>query len=161
MPISPIREFRKGLRALERQFELALLDQTECCGVTPTQCHLVLAVEELGEASVGELAASLELDASTLSRTVDGLVKTGVLERREDPVNRRRQLVKLAAAGREKADSINAECDRYYSGLLASLPAENVEIITEALPRLVEALRGWRLTEASGSCCGTEKEAVR
>jgi len=50
MADSSIRSFRKGLRALERQVELALVAQTECCGVTPAQCHLLLAVEEAGDA---------------------------------------------------------------------------------------------------------------
>ena len=153
-----IRAFRKNLRALERQVELALVAQTECCGVTPAQCHLLLEVEDAGEASVGELAESLELDASTLSRTVDGLVKAGFLRRREDPDNRRRQLVALDRAGKEKADSINELCDRYYSGLLETFPATDTQKVIETLPRFVEAMRKWRLAGVSGTCCSAGKE---
>jgi DNA-binding MarR family transcriptional regulator len=149
-----IRSFRKGLRALEREVELALSGQTECCGVTPAQCHLLLAVEEAGEPSVGEVATALELDSSTLSRTVDGLVKAGLLLREEDPSNRRRQLVKLSARGREKADTINALCDGYYVGLLAALPAGKGEAIAEALPLFAKAMRNWRVAQESGGCCG-------
>jgi len=165
-----IRNFRKGLRALERQVELALVAQTECCGVTPAQCHLLLVAEEAGEASVGDLAAVLELDPSTLSRTVDGLVRAGILERREDPDNRRRQLVRLSASGREKADSINDLCDRYYDGLLASLPAGETETLMAALPLLAKAMRAWRFAEGSGAsgglngsggCCREPREAGR
>ena len=153
----PIREFRRDLRSLERHVELALISQTECCGVTPAQCHLLLEVEEEGEASVGELASALELDASTLSRTVDGLVKTGLLERREDPENRRRQLVCLSAAGRAKTDFINSVCDRYYEGLLAALPEEEAGVILKALPLIVLALRAWRSRGESGACCQETK----
>jgi DNA-binding MarR family transcriptional regulator len=145
-----IRKFRRGLRELERHVELALLAQTECCGVTPAQCHLLLEAEEAREASVGELAASLELDASTLSRTVDGLVKAGLLSRKEDPDNRRRQLVCLSPAGRAKVDSINALCDRYYEGLLGTLPAREAASLMKAIPLFVKALRNWRL---AGTCC--------
>ena len=155
------REFRRGLRGLERQVELALLDQTECCGVTPAQCHLLLEIEERGEASVGELAASFELDASTLSRTVDGLVKIGFVERRVDPANRRRQLVTLSATGKSKADDINERCDRYYEGLLERLSEKEAKTILRALPRFVEAMRAFRLAGNSASCCAEKAEVAR
>ena len=148
-----IRAFRRSLRALERQVELSLADETECCGVTPAQCHLLLAVEEGGEPSVGDLAAGLELDASTLSRTVDKLVKAGLLQRREDPGNRRRQLVSLSDEGRSKAALINGLCDASYAGLLASLPARDAAALVRVLPRFVQALGEWRRAPRPGGCC--------
>ena len=156
-----IRDFRKGLRALERRVELALITQTECCGVTPAQCHLLLEVEEEGEASVGDLAASLELDASTLSRTVDSLVKARLLARREDPANRRRQLVCLTVPGREKADLINNLCNRYYEGLLAALPEGKADTLLEVLPLFVNAMSSRRLADGSGICCSESGGAER
>jgi DNA-binding MarR family transcriptional regulator len=157
MSDTSIRSFRKGLRELEREVELALSDQTECCGVTPAQCHLILAVEEAGETSVGEIADALELDSSTLSRAVDGLVKTGLLVRKEDPSNRRKQLVNLSAKGREKAASINTLCDRYYEGLLGTLPAKESKAIVASLPVFVKAMREWRHSQGSGGRCGSTK----
>jgi len=148
-----VRSFRKNLRELEREVELALSDQTECCGVTPAQCHLLLAVEEAGEISVGEAASILDLDASTLSRAVDGLVRSGLLVRREDPANRRRQLVSLSAEGRVKADEINDSCDRYYEGLLAGVPDVQKSAIAAALPLFVGAMRGWRRSRTQAGCC--------
>jgi len=153
MSNSSLQSFRKGLRTLERQVERALVVQTECCGVTPAQCHLLLEVEEANEASVGDLASLLELDASTLSRTVDGLVKAGFLDRREDSANRRRQLVRLTVSGRGKVDSINDLCNRYYEGLLATLPAGEAAVLLEAIPLFAKALSGWRLEGGSGNCC--------
>jgi DNA-binding MarR family transcriptional regulator len=158
MPDKAIRFFRKGLRELEREVELALSDQTECCGVTPAQCHLILAVEEAGETSVGEVASVLELDSSTLSRAVDGLVKAGLLVRKEDPENRRRQIVSLSPEGKAKAKSINAICDRYYEGLLGALPAKESKAIVAALPVFVKAMREWRRTRSSGGCCGASSK---
>lgn len=157
-PTIDIRAFRRSLRALERQIERALASETECCGVTPAQCHLLLAVEEKGEPSVGELAAALELDQSTLSRTVDGLVRAGMLNRREDPSNRRRQLVGLTDPGRAKADAINALCDESYSGLLASLPGDEALAVIRSLPLFAEALRAWRGSRSGKGCCGPARK---
>lgn len=156
-----VRAFRKGLRELEREVQLALSEQTECCGVTPAQCHLLLAVEEAGEISVGELAAELELDSSTLSRAVDALVKAELLVRKEDPENRRRQLASLSAKGKAKARSINAVCDRYYEGLLGALPSNDSKAIAAALPVFVKALRDWRRSQAPGGCCRSAKGGSR
>lgn len=150
-----VRSFRRSLRALERQVELSLSAQTECCGVTPAQCHLLLAVEEAGEPSVGDLASELELDASTLSRTVDRLVKTGLLDRREDPDNRRRQIVSLSDRGSAKVAAINGLCDSFYGGLLASLPSKDAKGVARLLPRFVRALGEWR-KKMNTSCCLTQ-----
>lgn len=158
MPQVPhdIRSFRRSLRALERQVELSLASQTECCGVTPAQCHVLLEVAEAGSPSVSELAAALELDASTLSRAVDGLVKAGLALREEDPRNRRRYLVSLSPAGRKKVAAIDRSCDRYYEGMLASLPSDDRRLVVDILPRFTEALRSWRV-----SCCGKDGREPR
>ncbi len=157
----PVRSFRRELRGLEREVGLALSDQSDCCGVTPAQCHLLLAVEEAGETSVGELSELLELDRSTLSRAVDGLVKARLLLRREDPANRRRQRVSLSAAGRAKAKSINSVCDAYYEGLLGSLPTKDTKALVAALPLLVGAMRDWRRSQGPAGSCPPPKGGSR
>ena len=160
MPQVPhdIRSFRRSLRSLERQVELSLASQTECCGVTPAQCHVLLEVAEAGSPSVSELALALELDASTLSRAVDGLVKAGFVLRKEDPRNRRRYLVSLSPAGRKKVAEIDRVCDRYYEGMLASLSAGDRGLVVEVLPRFSEALRSWRASCCDAGCRGSRKE---
>lgn len=153
-----IRKFRRELRALERRVERALAEQSSCCGVTPAQCHAVLALEEAGPTSLGELAAALELDSSTLSRTVDGLVKEGLARRREDPENRRRAIVSLSPAGEAAAARINEACDRYYRSLLSSLSETDAVGVVRAVPILAEALRAW--SSAGEGCCGRESDAA-
>lgn len=153
MTETSLRDFRRALRILEREVDLALQTQTGCCGVSSAQCHLLLAVEEAGRASIGDLASDLELDASTLSRTVDGLVKAGLAERREDPENRRRQIVSLSEAGKAKTDSINELCDRYYRRLLDFLPTPEAETLLASLPIFARALRTFRLEGEGKSCC--------
>jgi DNA-binding MarR family transcriptional regulator len=155
-----IRGFRKDLRIFERQVELSLQAQTECCGVTTAQCHLLLEAEERGESSVGELAAALELDASTLSRTVDGLVRKGFLSRREDPDNRRRQLVRLGAQGKKKAEEINALCDEFYRSLLRTLSSKDSAAVLKALPLFSAAIRSWRTGATALPPCSDKKEGT-
>jgi DNA-binding MarR family transcriptional regulator len=145
MSTPELREFRRSLRALEREVELSLASQTECCGVTSAQCHILLEIEARGRASIGELAESLELDPSTLSRTADSLVKAALVSRFDDPANRRRQILELLPLGRNKVDYINRVCDEYYEGVLAGAGGTRSSEIVGAVITLARAIRGKRL----------------
>jgi DNA-binding MarR family transcriptional regulator len=136
-----IRAFRKDLRFLEREVELTLSSQTGCCGVTVAQCHLLLEVEQRGQTSVTELASVLELDKSTLSRSVDGLCRAGLLDRVTDPESRRQQVISLTEEGKAKAAAINKLCDRFYARLLDSIPADKRQAATESVALIGEAMR--------------------
>jgi DNA-binding MarR family transcriptional regulator len=150
-PAAEIRDFRRSLRALEREVELSLALQTECCGVTSAQCHILLEIEARGSSSVGELAGALELDPSTLSRSADSLVKAGLISRADDPDNRRRQILALSPSGRDKVDYINEACDEYYEAILAEADEARRRSVAEAVAFLAGSIRARRL--ASVSCC--------
>jgi DNA-binding MarR family transcriptional regulator len=150
-----IREFRKNLRALEREIESYLSSDTLCCGVTLAQCHLLLEVEDREETSVTELSDLLELDKSTLSRTVEGLRRSGMLARDPSRENRRSQVISLTGEGRRKAESINGLCDRSYERVLDFLPPEKREGVIEGVALLADAMRRTRKEDlASGGCAG-------
>jgi DNA-binding MarR family transcriptional regulator len=158
--VQPIREFRRALRALEREVELSLAGQSDCCGVTSAQCHLILELDSRGSASVGELAQALELDPSTLSRAVDGLVKAELLSRREDQANRRRLILELTQAGQDKVDYINGACDAYYEEVLAQADAQRRLVLSESVAYLAEAIKTKRLGGAP-CCAGRPKKECR
>jgi DNA-binding MarR family transcriptional regulator len=65
---------------------------------------LDLAAEE---ASVKELGEALGLSLPAASRTVDGLLRRGYLERREDEHDRRVKRVRLTSAGRNAVERLN------------------------------------------------------
>lgn len=156
-PVRPdhmVRAFRRSLRALEREVELSLDAQTECCGVTSAQCHLLLEIDDRDNASIGELADALELDPSTLSRTAESLVRAGFVSRADDPSNRRRQILQLLPAGRDKVAYINDRGDEYYKGVLAGAARSEREALADSVAYLAQAIRAKRLGgEAS---CGPD-----
>jgi DNA-binding MarR family transcriptional regulator len=158
--VRPIREFRRALSALEREVELSLADQSDCCGVTSAQCHLILELDSRGSASVGELAGALELDPSTLSRAVDSLVKAGFASRREDQSNRRRLILELTEAGQEKADYINDACDAYYEEILAQADEPRRRALSESVAYLAQAIKVKRVG-AAPCCAGKPKKEER
>ena len=80
-----IQEFRSKLRILDREIEKQLKTETSCCGVSMAQCHTMLELMSNDGISIIDLAKMLELDKSTLSRTVDGLVNAGLIKRKTNP----------------------------------------------------------------------------
>ena len=141
-----LRSFRKDLRALEREVGFSMASDTGCCGISLAQCHLLLEVEQRGRTNVTELAVALELDKSTLSRTVDAMCRAGLLCREIDPASRRQQIISLADQGGAKADSINTTCDGTYRRLFDFIPARKRAAVVESIGILAGAMRQMRNT---------------
>jgi DNA-binding MarR family transcriptional regulator len=153
-PESTVRGFRSDLRRLEREIERSLASETGCCGVSLAQCHLLLEVGERGRTGVTELASILDLDKSTLSRTVDGMCRAGLLSRETDPDSRRHQVIRLTEAGRAKADSINGLCDSSYTRLLGCIPEEKRVMVVESVALLARAMQRMRKARSAPGGCG-------
>ena len=147
-----LREFRRALRRLESEIGLNFADETDCCGVTVAQCHLILELENAGDVSLGELSGRLLTDKSALSRTVDALVRDGLANREENPENRRKVTISLTPAGAGRADEINRRCDESYERVLAFIPEGKRAGVREGILLLAGAMRRAR-DEGVASCC--------
>ena len=157
---APVREFRANLRVLEREVELAMTSEAGCCGVTFAQCHLLLEVERLQPTTVTALSSTFELDKSTLSRTVDGAVKAGLIDRVVDPANRRQQVISLTDRGRKAADEINRLCDASYSRLFDFIPADQRSAVVRSVAILAEAMRLKRRNPEAACCTDSREEGT-
>ncbi len=129
---------------LEREVMRTLESETQCCGVSVAQCHVLLELSGQPR-SLSALAAAMDLDTSTLSRTVDGLVKAGLIERREDPRDRRSVRLTVAPAGSAKVAFINETCNRYYADLFQTMSADDREHVLRGVTVLAERMRDVRL----------------
>lgn len=108
-----------------------------------------------GGLAVGDLADRLALDISTLSRTVEQLVQAGLATRQADPLNRRRQLVRLTELGALRVQYIHTQCDQQYQQLLSGLPAAQRQLAVQLLPRLADIMSAQisELDCGGSSCC--------
>src|SRR5262245_21385977 len=64
-----------------------------------SQIRLLLALARIAPATIGQLADYLHIRQSAASLLADRLVQARLIERAEDPADRRRALVRLTAAG--------------------------------------------------------------
>jgi len=108
-----IRSFRKVLRLFERLTANQIKQDSCCQGVTLAQCHTILEIEDPGQATTVELSKRLGLDKSTLSRTIDGLVNVGLVERVAHPSDRRFNMLSLTTGGQEGRQRIKSTFSEY------------------------------------------------
>jgi DNA-binding MarR family transcriptional regulator len=147
-----IRKFRDILRRFEREI---FVQTNECCcnGVTLAQCHALLEIESKNKESITELSKTLGLDKSTISRTIDGLVNVGLVDRTVPEENRRTSILKLTDAGKKVCHSINGNNDKYISNTLSVLS----ESEKEELLRLFEKITD-QMVKIRSSFCVSAKD---
>jgi DNA-binding MarR family transcriptional regulator len=139
-----IRRFRTAIRVLEREIARDLKSQTSCCQVTAAQCHLLMELDGHQPHTVNGLAAALGLDKSTLSRTLDGMAAAELVERAEDPRDRRALRVTLTEKGQRTVRSINDLCDDRYRELLEQIPGRKRREVLQAVEMLGGAMKSSR-----------------
>ena len=137
MKTSEIRSFRRTLRQFERINQAHLKG---CCAkVTLAQCLVIMEVEEAGPLRVGELASRLRLDNSTLSRTIEGLVQRGLLDRSRDGEDRRVVQVRLTPSGESICEAIHRQNDATYRAVFERIPTSERGVVLKGFETLVRA----------------------
>ncbi len=143
-----MKGFRKNLRKLQRKLAEQLNGDSVCCGVTIAQCHVLLAVEERERTTITELAAELELDKSTLSRTIEGLVVMGLVNREINANNRRSQHIRLTGEGEKTVAGIHDQWMSFFTSLFAGIPQSKHPVVIEGLSLLANVF------PSTTGCCG-------
>jgi DNA-binding MarR family transcriptional regulator len=99
--------------------------------------HLVCLEPGIG---VTGLATRLGLSASTVSGAVDRLVELGLLDRHEDPADRRHLGITLSAQGREVLDRLRELNTRTFQELLTHLDDAELRGLRIGIPGMTRAL---------------------
>ena len=94
-------------------------------GLKTTQYSLLSNIEQLGPVRPGDLAAAMEMDASTLTRNLQPLVASGWVEVGPGADGRSRS-VTMTAAGRAKRSEAQADWKRAQLALNGRLGAARV-----------------------------------
>jgi DNA-binding MarR family transcriptional regulator len=150
MDIQKISFLREKLRQLERETSSPFKPETGCCGLTLAQCHTLLEVGYRDDVSLVELAASIGLDASTLSRTIQGLVMLGLVNRLTNEQDRRCISISLTEQGRRAFSEIETTFNDYFGRVLELIPVEKREAVVDSVAAFSDAVK--KYNESSGCC---------
>lgn len=86
--------------------------------------------------TVGQVADLMGLSKPTASLLVDRLVHLGLVERTEDPEDRRRTHVRLTPAGRDRAARLRQGGEDRWRSLLGQLAADDLAAWTRGVQAL-------------------------
>ena len=106
--------------------------------LTYRQHRLLRRVAE-GHTSLAALAALGNLTVPTVSESVEGLVRRGLLNREVNPQNRRQVLLSLTAKGREAKEAGDVALQAVNDRLLRAVADEHRQVLHESLVALYDA----------------------
>jgi DNA-binding MarR family transcriptional regulator len=133
-------DFRDAVFRLQRKMAFFDEIQSSCCGVSFAQCHAMAAIRKAGKISLNDLAASIGLDKSTVSRTVDNLVNNKMALRDPVPADRRSVTIRLTAKGSRAIREVEAGLSRCFASLYDSIDESKRAQMMESLRNLLEAI---------------------
>ncbi|WP_082053787.1 MarR family winged helix-turn-helix transcriptional regulator [Gordoniibacillus kamchatkensis] len=140
-------DVREVLQLLVRRFGLLQKDGAQCCGVSVVQSHIIYELYKRPDISLNELSELLSIDTSTLSRQVQQLVESELVQRQADPKDRRYVVLSLTDKGQEQHKEIAKTMEDYVNGIFQNVPQDKKAQVLESLQILGDAM------SQSPHCC--------
>ena len=141
---SNVELLREASRRVIR--EVGLLRPTQHgTGTTATQGHLLVELGRHGTSSALELAASLCVDKSNASRTLEQLKRRGLVAFERNTMDRRRKDVELTKKGRACLKRIHRSAASTVEAGLDQLDREEQELVLRGMALYANALASARL----------------
>ena len=131
---------------LIKQVELAVrssLDEvTGEQALTPLQYTALTVLERHPGLTSAALARNSFVRAQTMAQMLTVLEERGLIERVQDPVSRRQNLISLTALGTELLDSLREGVEAVETRMVSGLPEHEIAVLRHALRSCRLALGG-------------------
>jgi len=148
-PLSLNREFAFILNDVARLLRTYADHRAAQFGITRAQWVVLVRVQRSEGLNQSELAEILDLQPITLTRLLDKLCDSGLIERRPDPADRRAKRLFLTAAARPLLERLAVLGEETMANTLAGVESEGVEQMVSKLAIVKDNLR--RLIQHRGS----------
>jgi DNA-binding MarR family transcriptional regulator len=107
-------------------------------GINGREAAVLRAIDAGRPVSQGEIARAMNVDRTTMVALIDDLQVKGLVERRQDPDDRRRNVVELTDAGRGTVRGATKAGDQAERDFLAPLSAAEAAQFKKILRTLLE-----------------------
>jgi DNA-binding MarR family transcriptional regulator len=138
----PELDERAAAEPLERELERLTRFTAHVLRHRPglTVAPVLVRVSEAGPQRLGEIAAAVGSDPSTVSRQVNALVAAGLVERRADPYDSRAQLLEATPTGAQRCADARERWKHLLAVVLAGWSADLRLRLAELLGHLADDL---------------------
>ncbi|MBW8826181.1 MAG: MarR family transcriptional regulator [Acidobacteria bacterium] len=136
-PATDVTRLRMALARLGRRLRQ---EGTAIDDVTPSQVSAMASLDQLGAATLGELAAAERIQPPSMTRIVARLEEGGFVSRTVDQTDRRCVRVELTPAGSEFLTRSRTRRDAYLTDRVADLSPDEQALLADALPILEQLL---------------------
>jgi len=107
-------------------------------GLSSHQIHILMFIYHAGQCQVSDVGVLTGASKAAASQAVDRLVQQGLVEREEDPQNRRTKILRLSDKARGLI-RVGVSSNPFLMNVVASLTAREHETLQEALGILAQA----------------------
>lgn len=101
--------------------------------VSLTQFRVLVVLAAHGPSRLNRLADRLAVNSSTALRTVDKLIATGLVERRENEHDRREVVIELTPNGRRTVDDVTGRRRTAIKKIVSAMPPASRRQMVDAL----------------------------
>jgi DNA-binding MarR family transcriptional regulator len=108
-------------------------------GINGRQCAVLIAIDEQAPSSQHDIAQRMGVDRTTMVTLVDELEGKGLVDRRPDPRDRRKNVVALTEAGRVTLQGATEAADEAERSFLGALSDQQAATFRELLRATVFA----------------------
>lgn len=106
-------------------------------GLRSTHYRLLAAIEEWGPSSQADLSRSTGLDRSDVVGLLGELEEAGLVKRKVDPANKRRNIVSITAGGKRKLAALDRVVDAVQDQVAAPLSESERRQLRKLLRKLL------------------------
>jgi DNA-binding MarR family transcriptional regulator len=110
-------------------------------GFSMPQFFLLMQVYYKKQCGISDLSEHMEITLAAASQTVEKLVQSGLLDRAEDPSDRRAKQITLSVKGRDLIEKSITARFRWVDDLVKTMSAIDRVKVHEALAVLTEAVK--------------------
>lgn len=134
------KQLRELIRILERKLGVLQEGGYSCCRITMSQCHALVEIGRSKGISLNQLADLLNLENSTMSRTVNSLVTSELAKRDTDPQDRRYVTISLTDSGNELYKGIEEKMNLYFKKIYETISEDKRQQVLESMQILLDAI---------------------
>lgn len=129
----------KAMRKILRYYDANLSEYK----ITPTQLFIFAALAEKDGHKFKDLAGRVNIEGPTLTGVLDRMERAGLVERREDPDDRRSLLIFFSDKGREMLPRVLLTAESIDDCIMKLIPDEEFRIFLKVIDRIGE--NNWKL----------------